>query len=107
MARVTLPNGPNSSPDLGAESERLEAAIALLNDAAFGFMGIISRVVVQGGLVSRVELADAVERRAGSPAADDHNILLLTFSRALRMNLPGGRFDVIDGGRSGIDPDVT
>lgn len=98
---------PASLEDFRLENQRLEAAIALLNDAAFGVMGIVSRVIVEAGLISRRELADAVEKRAGLPESGDHNLLLLTFSRSLRMNLPGGRFDVIDGGRSGIDPEPT
>ena len=105
MSGCVVAEQPMSLAHLAAENERPEAAVALLNDATFGFMGITSRIMVDAGLIGRVELADAVEIRARSPGSDDHNVLLLTFSRALRMNLPGGRFDVIDGGRSGIDPD--
>ena len=100
--------GPMQNDEVVALRQELDRVSQLLhqyNDAAFGIAGILTRLVVSAGLISREALADAVENRAGLPDASDHNPLLLAFGRALRMNLPGGRFDVIDGGKSEIDPD--
>ena len=90
---------------LRAEVQRLEAALLVINDAAFGIAGILSRAIVDADVLGRDELADLIERRAGAPGRDDHNAPLLAFARAVRMNFPGGRFEVIDGGRSPeVDP---
>jgi hypothetical protein len=91
---------------LKQEVERLQSLLLLANDAAFGLAGIFARAIVDAGLISRSELADSIERRAGLPDADDHNSLLPAFAKAIRMNFPGGRFDVITGGRpSEVDPE--
>ena len=90
---------------VAADNEGLEAAIALLNDAVFGLAGIFSRALVEADVIGREKLADLIEHRAGNVGADDHNELLFAFARAVRMNLPGGRFEVIEGGRSSkLDP---
>jgi hypothetical protein len=89
-----------------AEVKRLSAALVLANDATFALAGIIGRVIVEAGIVSREELSEAIERRAGEPNAEDYNPLLTAFARAVRMNFPGGTFDVVDGGMTRpVDPD--
>lgn len=96
----------------GDEIEQLRAEIAHLsdlllkaNDAAFALAGIVGRVLVDAGAISRQELAEAIEHKAGDPDTEDCNPLLAAFARAVRMNFPGGRFDLIEGGASEVDPD--
>jgi hypothetical protein len=91
---------PGSVEALQAEVDRLSGLVVAVNDALFGLSGIIARAVVETGLIGRAELADTIEQRAGLPETDDHNPLLLAFARSIRMNFPGGSFDVIDGGRT-------
>lgn len=83
---------------LRAKVEELEAACLMASDAAFQVAGILSRIIVEAGLAHREDLADAIERSARPVDTADHNPALLAFGRAIRMNFPGGRFDVIDGG---------
>jgi hypothetical protein len=83
-----------------AKLEELEGSILSVNEALFRIVGVFARVIVDAGLLSKDELAAMIEDRAGHPGYDDHLPTLVTFARAIRMNLPGGRFDVIDGGRS-------
>ena len=105
----------HNAPMPGDDIEQLRAEISELsnlllkaNDAAFALAGIIGRVLVDAGAISREEFADAIEHRAGAPATEEHNRLLLAFARAVRMNFPGGRFDVIEGGQGGsVDPDTN
>lgn len=87
--------------ELRGDVRRLEELVLAVNDAHFCLAGILGRVVVDTGLIDRDALADAIEIRAGSPDNGDHNRLLLTFARAVRMNFPGGSFEVIDGGKPG------
>ena len=94
------PKGPPSVDSLQAEVDRLSAMLVTVNDALFGMSGILARVIVDAGLSERSELAEAIEKRAGPIEALDHNPLLHTFSRAVRMNYPGGGFDIIEGGRT-------
>lgn len=91
---------PASVEALQAEVDRLSALVVAVNDALFGLSGILARAVVETGLIGRAELADTIEQRAGLQETDDHNPLLLAFARSIRMNFPGGSFDVIDGGRT-------
>ena len=92
--------------DLRARVERLESDLFLANDAAFGLAGIVCRAIVDAGIISRADLAIAIEQRAGLIGHDDRNELLATFARAVRMNFPGGSFDVIECGRpEKVDPD--
>jgi hypothetical protein len=85
---------------LRAEVERLSDALVLANDAAFALAGIIGIAIVDAGIISRTEMAASIERRAGALNSPDHNPLLMAFARAVRMNFPGGKFEVIDGGLS-------
>ena len=90
---------------LRTDIRQLESLVLAVNDAVFGFAGIISRTIVDAGITTRVELADAIQQRAGSVDDDDHNRLLLAFSRAVRMNFPGGSFEVVEGGKPPeVDP---
>jgi hypothetical protein len=89
----------NEIADLKAEVKQLGDALAMTGDALFGIAGIVSRVLVDAGQVSREALAEAFEVRAGQSGSDDFNPALLAFARAVRMNFPGGRFEVIDDGR--------
>lgn len=89
-----------SVEELRAEVDRLSALVVAVNDALFGLSGILARAVVDTGLIGRSELADTIEHRAGPQEAVDHNPLLLAFARSIRMNFPGGSFDVIDGGKT-------
>ena len=91
---------PGSVEGLRAEVDRLSSLVVAVNDAVFGLSGILTRAVVDTGLIGRSELADTIEHRAGPKEAADHNPLLLAFARAIRMNFPGGSFDVIDGGKT-------
>lgn len=91
--------------DLREQIAELERGIIMANDAAFGIAGIVCRILVEAQAIGREQLADAIEVRAGCEDSADFNPALQVFARALRMNLPGGRFGVIDGGRSGdLDP---
>jgi hypothetical protein len=81
-----------------AEIERLSDALVLANDAAFALAGIIGIAIVDAGIVNRDDLSAAIEHRAGRLDSPDHNPLLMAFARAVRMNFPGGRFEVIEGG---------
>lgn len=90
-----------------AELDELRDHLVGVNDAMFGLAGILCRIVVDGGLVTKDELAAMVMARAGSHEDPDHRPTLVAFARALRMNLPGGRFDVIEGGRSSVDPPAS
>jgi hypothetical protein len=91
---------------LRAEVSELRKLLLMSNDASFALAGIVARILVEAGAVDRETLAGAIEERAGPIEAEDHNILLRTFARAVRMNFPGGRFDVIAGGKSlFVDPD--
>jgi hypothetical protein len=96
----------------GEEAENLPAEVAQLsdlllkaNDATFVLAGILGRVLVDAGAISRQEFAEAIERKAGDPDTEDYNALLAAFARAVRMNFPGGRFDLIEGGATKVDPD--
>ncbi|MBT2187207.1 hypothetical protein [Sphingobium nicotianae] len=86
--------------ELRMKVAELEQVVVATNDAACGLSGILFRVAVDSGLISREALSDAIEARAGSIGSDDHNPILLAFARAIRMNFPGGRFEVIEGGQS-------
>lgn len=90
-----------------AKIEELEGHIVGVNDAMFGLAGILCRVIVEGGLVTKDDLAAMILARAGRDDDPDHRPTLVAFARAIRMNLPGGRFDVIDGGKSEVDPPTT
>jgi hypothetical protein len=91
---------------LRAEVERLSSALFLANDATFALAGIIGRLIVDAGIADRDELSHMIEQRAGDPISKDYNPLLMAFARAVRMNFPGGSFDVIDGGLCRpVDPD--
>ncbi|HEX7857677.1 MAG TPA: hypothetical protein VF503_28710 [Sphingobium sp.] len=93
---------------LRAKVEELERLILLSNDAMCALTGMLGRIVVDAGLVTRDELADAIAERAAPVDRDDHNPILMAFGRAVRMNFPGGRFDVIEGGReTSIDPETN
>lgn len=92
---------------LMADVERLETLLIATNDACFVLAGILSRAMVDVGIVQRGELADTIEASAGPVDAETHNRLLRTFARSVRMNFPGGRFEVIEGGRAvEVDPDT-
>jgi hypothetical protein len=82
---------------LRRDQAALEQAIVMANDAAFGIAGIVCRFLVEEKLIDRAALADVVMARAGSA---DFNPALGAFARSLRMNLPGGRFELIAGGKS-------
>lgn len=90
-----------------AEMEELRAHLVGVNDAMFGLVGILCRIIVDGGLVSKDDLAAMIMTRAGRENDPDHRPTLVAFARAIRMNLPGGRFDVIEGGRSAVDSPTT
>lgn len=90
---------------LRAEVGELSGLLLSANDAAFALAGIIGRILVDAGAVSRQDLVDAIEQKAGSSGAEDYNPLLAAFARAVRMNFPGGRFDLIEGGVTEVDPD--
>jgi hypothetical protein len=81
-----------------AKLEELENSLLSMNDALFQLVGILSRIIVEGGLVSKDELAAMIESKAGREGYEGYLPTLVAFSRAVRMNLPGGRFDVIEGG---------
>jgi len=86
----------------------LERVVVLSNDAMCALTHILFRMVVDAGLATRDEVADAIAERAAPVDRDDHNPILFAYSRAIRMNLPGGRFGVIEGGRSApIDPETN
>lgn len=90
---------------LEAKVAELERILLLSNDAMCALTGLLCRIVVEGDLVSLQQIADAIIERAAPVERDDHNPILLAFGRAMQMNLPGGRFDVIEGGgSSSIDP---
>lgn len=90
---------------LREEVAELGTLLLQVNDAFFGFAGIVGRAIVDAGIIGRDELADALENRAGQPGREDHNAGLRVFARAVRMNLPGGRFEIIEGGRTDdLDP---
>ena len=94
--------------NLQAKFVELERVVVLSNDAMCALTQILFRMVVDAGLATRAEVADAIADRAAPVDRDDHNPILLAFSRAVRMNLPGGRFEVIEGGRStSIDPETN
>lgn len=86
--------------ELQMKIAELERLVLATNDAACGLSGILFRVAVESGLISREALSNAIEARAGSVESADHNPILGAFARAVRMNFPGGRFDVIEGGQS-------
>lgn len=85
---------------LKAEVKRLGDLVLLVNDASFIMAGLLSRVAVNAGITTREALADEIEHRAGAREMEDHNPLLLAFARAVRMNFPGGSFEVIEGGKA-------
>lgn len=99
----TMPN--DEVKQLRVEVEHLSNLLLKANDAAFALAGIIGRVLVDGGAIGRQEFAEAIDRKAGDPGTEDHNPLLTAFARAVRMNFPGGRFDVIEGGATEVDTD--
>lgn len=105
---VEFPYSGDATPDvedLRAKIAELEKVLLLSNDAMCTLTGMLCQIVVAGGLVGREELSQAIEVRASPLDQDDHNPILLAFARMIRMNLPGGRFDVIQGGRpDDIDP---
>lgn len=79
--------------------------MVLVNDALLSLAGILGRAIVDAGVTTRSELADAIEHKAGPADLEGHNPLLLVFSRAVRMNFPGGTFDVVEGGKPReVDP---
>lgn len=93
---------------LHAKFAELERVVVLSNDAMCALTHILFRMVVDAGLATRDEVADAIADRAAPVDRDDHNPILLAFARSIRMNLPGGRFEVIEGGRSTpIDPETN
>lgn len=97
----------DDTEQLRAEISELSDLLLKANDAAFALGGIIGRVLVDAGAISREEFAEAIEHRAGNPTSEDHNRLLSAFARAVRMNFPGGRFEVIEGGQGGsVDHDT-
>ena len=88
----------NSLEAVETKLEELESGLLSVNDALFQLVGILSRIVVDGGLVSKDELAAMIESKAGREGYEGYLPTLVALSRAVRMNLPGGRFDVIEGG---------
>lgn len=100
--------GQDEIAALHAKFDELERVVVLSNDAMCALTHILFRMVVDAGLATRDEVADAIAERAAPIDRDDHNPILFAFSRAIRMNLPGGRFDMIEGGRSApIDPETN
>jgi len=105
--RHTAPMPHDDTEQLRAEISELSNLLLKANDAAFALAGIIGRVLVDAGAISREEFAEAIEHKAGNPTSEDHNRLLSAFARAVRMNFPGGRFEVIEGGQGGsVDHDT-
>jgi len=92
---------------LEADIDELKAELIGVNDVMFGLAGILCRIIVEGGLATKDDLAAMIAARAGRQDDPDYRPTLVAFARAIRMNLPGGRFDIIEGGRSGVDPPVA
>jgi hypothetical protein len=90
-----------------ADIEEIREHLLGVNDALFGLAGILCRIIVDGGLVTREDLAAMILARAGGEDDPDHRPAMVAFARSIRMNLPGGRFDVIEGGGSEVDPSAT
>ena len=61
-------------------------------DQIFHIASIFAGLLVSKGVLTKDELADAFE---GSELETLHS-----FGRTIRMNFPGGRFEVIEGGKS-------
>jgi hypothetical protein len=80
MVNDTLPDDADRIEKLQVDIRRLEALIALVNDALFGLAGILGQAIVEAGVTNRIELADAIEQRAGLAGNEDHNQLLLAFA---------------------------
>src|SRR5205823_553551 len=79
---------------LRADIDELKAELIGVNDAMFGLAGILCRIIVEGGLATKDDLAAMITARAGRQDDPDHRPTLVAFARAIRMNLPGGRFDI-------------